>query len=278
MMRAILTSAAPLMFAALGGLCTEIAGSLAVFLEGFMVLGSFIAWVVAEATGLWILGALSAASFSGLLGWMLAHFTRRTGANPFIVALALNLAAAGAVDAASVALFGTKGVLSDPAASGGGPWPTIIAAWIATAATAFMLARTRVGLRLRAVGRSPEAATDRGIRPGRYIAGAWCAAAALAALGGAAITFRVGAYAPGGIAGRGWISIAIVFLGFRNAWGVAAAAVFFAAAESAANVAQGTAAVPATVLLGLPAALAFILFAISSALRKKQSTLAQSAE
>jgi simple sugar transport system permease protein len=273
MIRTILTMAAPLTFAALGGLYSETAGSLAVFLEGFMVIGSFIAWTVGHATGSWLIGAAAAALLSGSVGWLLASFTRRSGANPFIIALALNLAASGAVDAVSAAWYGTKGVLSDPNGFEVGPLPSIIAACAAVVATALILNRTRMGLRLRAVGVSPEAATDRGIRAGRYVAGAWCAAAALAALGGAAITFRVGAYSPGGIAGRGWISIAIVYLGFRNAWGVAAAAVFFAAAEYAANAAQGTVgtfAVPATVLLGLPPALAFLLFSVSSALRKKR--------
>jgi simple sugar transport system permease protein len=242
-----------------------------VFLEGFMTLGSFVSWTAAKATGSIAAGCASAALLSAGIGFLLARFTKIAGANSFIVALALNLAASGTVDALSVAWFGTKGVLSDPAVKAVGKLPFTVLALAVVAATAFVVSRTRIGLRLRATGRGPQALLERGVSPDRYREGAWAVAAALAALGGAALTFRVGAYAPGGIAGRGWIALVIVYLGFRNAFGVAAAAIAFAAAEYAAAVAQGTGDVPATLLLGLPSALALALFTASTILRSRRS-------
>jgi simple sugar transport system permease protein len=283
MIAAILASASPIMLAGLGALLTDIAGSLGVFMEGFMILGSFIAWTAAHATGSAFIGTAAAAFISTLLGWALARFVRFSLADPFIVALALNLAAGGIADALSVAWFGTKGVLSDPSVpaaaaihlpligsvpilgallSGHGPF--VYLSWAAVLATALVVSRTRVGLRLRAAGRSSEALAERGVDPRRYRAGAWAAAAALGALAGAALTFRIGAYAPGGVAGRGWIALAVVYLGFRNAWGVAAAAILFAAAEQLSSTAQGVGSVPATLLLGLPSALALVLYALST--------------
>lgn len=268
MIASILATAAPLVLAGIGGLLTELAGALGVFLEGFMTLGSFVSWTAAKATGSIVAGCAAAALVSGGIGLALSLFTKATGANTFIAALALNLAANGTVDALSVAWFGTKGVLSDPAIGAVGKVPFTALAAAAVLASAFVVSRTRIGLRLRATGRGYQALYERGVNPDRYRAGAWAAAAALAALGGAALTFRIGAYAPGGVAGRGWIALVIVYLGFRNAFGVALAALAFAAAEYAASVAQGTGAVPATLLLGLPSILALGLFTVSTIVRK----------
>lgn len=271
MIASITASAAPLLLAGLGGLISELAGALAVFLEGFMTLGSFVSWTATKATGSAAAGCAIAALSAAGIGWLLARFIRATGANPFIAALALNLAAAGTVDALSATWYGTKGVLSDPSVPATGSAPFVALAAAAALAAAFIVAKTRVGLRLRASGGDPQALRERGVDPDKYRAGAWAAAAALAALGGAALTFRVGAYAPGGVAGRGWIALVIVYLGFRNALGVAMASIAFAAAEYVAGVAQGTAVAPATVLLGLPSALALLLFSVSSVLRKERA-------
>lgn len=268
MIASLLASAAPLALAGIGGLLSETAGSLAVFLEGFMTIGSFAAWTATRASGSAAAGCAAAVLVAGSAGYLLARFVKASGANPFIVALALNLAAGGAADALSVVWFGTKGVLSDPSFPNVGSAPFAAMAAAAVAAAAFVLKRTRLGLRLRATGREPNALRERGVDPDAYRAGAWAAAAALAALAGAALTFRVGAYAPGGVAGRGWIALVIVYLGFRKPFGVGAAALAFAAAEYAADIAQGTGTVPATVLLGLPSALALVLFVFSTALRK----------
>ena len=281
MIGAVLASAAPIILAGLGALLTELSGSLGVFMEGFMTLGSFVSWTAAHSTGSALVGTLAAAFLAAAVGWALARFVRVTAADPFIVALALNLGAGGLADALSVAWYGTKGVLSDPGVTAAatvhlplldsvplvgallsGHGPFVYLSWAAVLSASFVIRRTRVGLRLRASGRAGDALAERGVDPRRYRAGAWAAAAALGALAGAALTFRIGAYAPGGVAGRGWIALAAVYLGFRNAWGVAAAALLFAVAEQLASSAQGAGAVPAPVLLGLPSALAVVLYAL----------------
>ncbi|QQO09523.1 ABC transporter permease [Breznakiella homolactica] len=282
MIAGLLTVAAPLILASLGGLLTELSGTLGVFIEGFMVLGSFFAWIIAGWTGSVFAGCCITAVCAGFVGWLLARFVHKTGANPFIAGLALNLTAGGLTDSLSIAWFGTKGVLRNPDLkipepvhipliedipfigrlfSGQLPFAYIALAF--TLAAALVIGKTRLGLRLKAAGLSPEAAIDQGIYPARYREGAWAAAAFLAALAGAALTFRVGAYAPGGVAGRGWIALAAVYLGFRNAWGCAAASLVFALAERIGFIAQGLHTIPATVLLGLPSALALVLFSVS---------------
>ncbi|MDR2662603.1 MAG: ABC transporter permease, partial [Treponema sp.] len=226
-------SAAPLILASLGALFTELAGALGIFIEGFMNAGAFFSWVIAGKTGSVFWGVFLTIWAAGLSGWALARFVRKTGANPFIAGLAVNIAGAGITDSLSTLWFGTKGVLRNPAL----PIPgrvdlpliaqvpglkilsghpvSVYLSWLAVIAAALFIGKTSWGLRLRASGLAPEAAKERGIRPGLYWEGAWAAAAFLAALAGAALCFRVGAYTPGGVAGRGWISLAAVYLGFR---------------------------------------------------------------
>lgn len=267
MIEGILATAAPLILASLGALLTELTGTLGVFIEGFMVLGSFFSWVAAGTTGSVALGLLYGALIGALIGWALARFVRLTDANPFIVGLALNVAVLGTVDTLSSVWYGTKGVIRIDAI------PTVDSGIFVAIALAVLLLealivnRTPLGLRLRSVGGAPEAAFERGIRTQRYREGSWAAAAVLASLAGAALSFRVGAYAPGGVAGRGWIALAAVYLGFRRVWGVALAALLFAFVERIGSLVQGSSGISATLLLGLPSALALLLFTLSSALR-----------
>jgi simple sugar transport system permease protein len=287
MVNGILTAAAPLMLASLGALFTDRSGALGIFIEGFMALGAFFSWIIAGRTGSVFLGTLVTAAIMAAAGWGLARFVHKTGANPFIVGLALNLAAGGVTDTLSVLWFETKGVLRNPGVRIPGPvsvpWvkdiplagpllsgqsPFVYLAWIAAILAAFVMEKTPLGLRLRASGLSAEASEERGVRPRRYREGAWAAAAAFAVLAGAALSFRIGAYTPGGTAGRGWIALAAVYLGFRRVWGTAAAALVFALAEQAGLSAQALGVLPATVLLGLPPALALVLYSVSHTVKK----------
>ena len=288
-MEGILNSAAPLMMAGLGALISDLAGVLGIFTEGFMTTGAFFSWIFAGWTGSVFWGTAIAAVLAGLAGWSLARFVRLSGANPFIAGLAFNLAASGITISLSAAWFGTKGVLQNPAIRIPGPVtipvidnipfagtilsgqnPFTYTAWACALIAAVMLKRTVPGLRLRASGLSPDTAAERGIRPWLYREAAWAMAAFLAALAGAALTFRVGVYAPGGIAGRGWIALAAVYLGFRKVWGVVIAAFIFSLAERLGYSVQGLGALPATALLGLPSALALVLYFFSMFLKNRK--------
>ena len=291
MMEGLLNSAAPLMMAGLGALLSDLSGVLGIFIEGFMITGAFFSWIFAGWTGSVFWGTVISALLAALAGWALARFVALSGANPFVAGLALNLAASGITLSLSAHWFGTKGVLRNAAIIIPGPViiplvddipllgkilsgqnPFTYAAWICAIITAIVINRSVPGLRLRASGLSPDAAAERGIRPGVYREMAWAAAAFLAALAGAALSFRVGAYAPGGIAGRGWIALAAVYLGFRKVWGVVIAAIIFSFAERLGFSVQSFGALPTTALLGLPSALALALYSFSLIFAKRRKS------
>jgi len=285
----LLTSAAPLIIASTGALFTELAGVLGIFVEGFMSAGAFFAWIITDRTGSLFLGTAISACATAFAGWALARFVRKTQANPFIAGLAVNIAAVGIIDTLSILWFGTKGVLRSPEfimprriqipvvakipifrSVISGHTASVYVSWFVTIAAVLFIGHTAWGMRLRASGLSPEAARERGIRSGLYWEWAWAVSAFLAAIAGAFLCFRVGSYTPGGVAGRGWISIAAVYLGFRHAGGVFCAAIVFALAEIAGQTLTGIfAGVPATVLLGLPNALALLLYVISRGIKRR---------
>jgi len=267
----LLTTAAPLILASTGALLTELCGVLGIFMEGFMNTGAFFSWIIAGYTGSVFLGTLISAAAAGFAGWGLARIVRKSGANPFIAGLAVNIAAGGIINVLSVLHFGTKGVLRNPDLKIPSHMVSVYLSLGIVIVAALFIKKTPWGIRLCATGLSPEAAKERGLRPGLYWEWAWAAAAFLAALAGAVLCFRVGAYTPGGVAGRGWISLAAVYLGFRSAGGVFVASLVFALAERLSHNLQGLGQLPAMALLGLPNALALLLYVVSQWIRKKRT-------
>ena len=141
--------------------------------------------------------------------------------------------------------------------------PLVYFAFLMVPILAWMIRRTRYGLRLRAAGERPEAADALGL--GVY-ALRWQALIASGVLTGLAGAFLTVAYANTFVenisAGRGFVALAVVILGRRNPWGLAAASILFGAAMALQFGLQalGTA-VPYQLFLALPYALTLIVLA-----------------
>jgi simple sugar transport system permease protein len=259
----------PLLLAGLGALVSDYSGYLAVFLEGALALGSFLVWVLTVWSNSLLIGFLVTMITAGFIGWLLSRFIRWTGANPFVSALALNLGVVGSIETISVLLYHTKGVLRDTRFPDVSMYFFIWISLLVIVLAYAVIYHTPVGLRLRASGRRPEVLLQRGIDPVLYRDGAWAVAAMLAALAGGIMTVKVGAYAPGGTTGEGWIALVMVYLGFRRVWGVALASIIFTFIERLGIEAQGIFSIPSTILLGLPSLLALLLYILSQLLRKE---------
>ena len=257
----------PLALAAFGALFSELAGMLCICVEGFITLGSFLCYIFYTYTHSIFISTAAAALITGITGWLLAVTVRKAGINPFVGGLAFNLAADAVCAILSKRLFGSAGVLrifgAAPAHSG-----FFVTAFAALGFTFFALYKTKGGLRLRAVGLSEEAARESGLNPDVYKAAAWAICAAFSAVSGAAALFRLGAYIPYGSAGRGWLALAAVFMGFKKPHLSAASALLFAGASVLSAAGQKASVIPPALFPAFPYLMALVFYVLSCRLRR----------
>ncbi|GHV52828.1 ABC transporter permease [Spirochaetia bacterium] len=261
----------PLLFAAMGGLFTELSGMLNIALEGLLLTGAFAAIVVAHFTGSLAVGVAAAILCSMFLSCILALVTLKLRSNVFIAGLAVNLLAAGITVVLSFHLFGTRGVviLNDvprltlvniPAIASVpvignifsghtvyvyAAWGLLILAWVALYMTPF-------GFRLRSCDGHSEALISLGLRPDTYRFTAFLISGLCCGIGGSFLTLNLGAFVPNISAGKGWIALVVIFLGNRKPGGLLVAALIFGLAEAFSNYAQGIFNVPADFILAIP--------------------------
>lgn len=285
-----LEAAAPLVFAALGGLFTELSGTLNIALEGLILVGAFASVSAAGLGHSLALGLAAGLAASTLVAALYGFVTIRGRANEFVTGLAANLFAAGAAVVLSAQIFKTKGILSfDLAplpelgaglAAGQAPGLSFLgkllfghnalvyASWLAAPLAALVLGRTPFGLRLRAAGSNPKALLALNLRPERYRFAAILVSGAASGLAGASLSLSLASYVPNMSSGRGWIALVAIYLGGRRPWGVAAACLAFALADSFANYAQGFLRLPPDFILALPYAVTFVALVGGAALKR----------
>jgi ABC-type uncharacterized transport system permease subunit len=252
--------AAPLMLAALAGLYAERSGVVDIGLEGKMLAAAFAGAAVASLTGSAIFGlaaGIAAALLLALLHGVAAIVAR---GDQIVSGMALNLIAAGATPSLASAWFGQRGTtppLPDGARFGpimlplsqslseipvvGRVYTTIISghtlpvylAWLAVPLTAFVLARTRFGLRLRATGESPEAVDAAGLSVARLRFTALAVNGALCGISGVCLSMAQGnGFLRDMSAGRGYLALAALIFGKWRPWPVLGACLLFAAADA----------------------------------------------
>ena len=166
--------ATPLIFAALGEMLTERSGLINLGVNGIMTAGAFAAVVGSSMFG-WTGGLLTAAIVGGLYGLLIAFSVIKGGANQIIVGIAIAFVGTGLTDylfkiwqpsgqsAMFVPLVPTLKIpgLAEMPFFGQVLFSHTLLTYAALALLAgisFYMARTRGGLRLRAVGDDPEGA------------------------------------------------------------------------------------------------------------------------
>jgi simple sugar transport system permease protein len=262
---AVLRATTPILLAALGGLISDLAGSINVGLEGLMLIAAFFGVIGAVYAGVWWPGLSPAAcawfgcavglAAALLLTTLLAVFHLELGADLIVAGIAINIMAAGLTVFLLVSSVGDKGStagLHSPALPslhipGLADWPVlntllngdtgsghhvlVYAAFLAVAAVAALLSWTRYGLWLRATGENPRAAANAGIPVKRVQYAALLASGLLAGLGGIYLSMGyVTLFQADMTAGRGFLALAAIFLGARRPLGTLGAALLFGAA------------------------------------------------
>ncbi len=263
-LQATLTSATPLLIAALGENIVQKSGIVNVGLEGMMLVGAFAATLGTlyphhSTTGLPLnnpyLGVLCGAFAGILLALLFAVFVIRWSANQVVVGVVINLLALGLTGTIYRKLFGTTGQFVSTAAlpplntglsqewlkrlqTWNLDWPgslTLLTPFALLAALIvwWWLNRTRSGLEIRACGEQPTAAESSGIRVERQRAICLIVGGAMAGIAGAFLSIGdSNTFVPNMTAGRGFIALAIVTAGRWNPFGCLIAALLFGFAEA----------------------------------------------
>ena len=168
-----LAAGTPLVFAALGELVVEKAGVLNLGVEGMMLVGAVVSFIVAANTGAPWLGVFAGAVAAALLSLIFAVIVLTLRANQVATGLALSLFGIGLSAFVgrpymSVVIEGIKPLavpaLTDVPVVGGLLFahnPLVYASIALFVAVHVFLHRTRSGLVLRAVGESPQSAHAR---------------------------------------------------------------------------------------------------------------------
>lgn len=234
----MLRIAVPYLFAASGGVVAERAGIISLALEGFMLTGAFSATLGAHYSGSPWIGVLSGLLGGLLFGLLHAIATIRYRADQVVVGIAINLLAIGVTRFFLKLAFASSSNspringFTARAAAHGFDNPLLWLGLLAAPVLAFLLYRTRFGLRVRAVGEHPDAAASVGIPVARVRYVAVALSGMLAALGGVYLALDQHQFTDQMTAGRGFIALAAVIFGRWDPIRAALACLLFAAAET----------------------------------------------
>ena len=242
---AMLRYATPLAFAAMGGIFSERSGVVNIGLEGMMLSGAFFGILGADKLNSWPLGLLCAALAGGGFALVHAFFAIHLRADQIVSGFAINFLALGITGYLFIDIYGGEGTPPDIPGI-----PTVqldfmkdwyfigpvlgqlnLMIWLAAltiVATWFVIFKTPIGLRIRAVGEHPRAADTVGISVYKIRYFSVVLSGILAALGGAYLSIGfVNSFNQNMTAGRGFIALAAVIFGNWRPWGAAAAALLF---------------------------------------------------
>jgi simple sugar transport system permease protein len=237
---ALMASAVPILLAALGETVVERAGVLNLGVEGMMIVGALGGFVTAVATGSPLLGFLGGIVAGAALSLVFALLTQVFLANQVATGLALTLFGLGISSLGGQGYNGIKppptgqllpDALADLPVVGpivfGHDWVVYFSIAL-TAVLWWVLKATRIGLIIRAVGESHDAAHALGYKVNRIRLGCIAFGGAMAGLGGAYLSLvRVPQWVDGITAGAGWIALAIVVFASWKPWRVLLGAYLF---------------------------------------------------
>lgn len=250
-----LRMATPLIFAALGGVFSERSGVVNIGLEGMMIMGAFFGVYGADRTGNPWVGVLCAIVAGVVISVVHAFLSIHLRADQVISGTAINLFAGALTSYLIVELFGRQGQ-TDAVTSV--PYPKemmtkipvigsllgelnwfVFLAIILVFLSSYILFKTPLGLRIRAVGEHPKAADTLGINVYKIRYLCVIISGVMTGLGGASLSIGIlNLFREGMVSGRGFIALAAVIFGNWKPVGAFGACLLFAFADAFQIVAQ----------------------------------------
>lgn len=239
-----LLRAVPLVLASLGDVFAQKAGLLNLGIEGMMLSGCFFGFYAACHTKSVTLGLLAGMAAGFALAMLFAFLTVQLRVDQVLVGLAITIFAAGLTGYLFRDLFGGQNVsasvrpmtiriplLADIPIIGRALFDRQLLfyiCWLLVPVFAFVLARTRFGLNVRAVGESPFAADAAGVDVIRVRYLAMAVAGIMAGFAGAFLAVAdLKIFTIGMTVGQGFIALALTMIGGWNPWKIALGAILF---------------------------------------------------
>ena len=247
-----LVSAVLLLLPALGGVISERSGVVNIAMEGMMLTGAFFAvWADLLWHNPWI-AALVAIIAGGLMALIHAVVSIRFRADQIVSGIAINIFAAGLTVFLVRTIYGLQDVGHVIPAEALPNWNVpllssipflgkvvfqqnvvVYIALILLVVVEIVLFRTRLGLRIRAVGEHPQAADTAGLNVYVIRYGAVITSGLLSGLAGAFLAIGVSnTFVPNMTDGRGYIALAAMIFGKWTPRGAFVACIIFGLGEA----------------------------------------------
>lgn len=270
--------AIPLLFAATGELVSERSGVVNMSVEGMMLAGAFAAAIGAALTGSPMLGLLCAVIGVLPIAALQAFLTNTLRANQIVTGLGINILVLGGTTLGYRALFGARSREVIPGFDAWSPpllgeapyigplFNQVWLAWLALLAilvVGVVLARTGLGIAIKAAGDDPDAVAKSGISVIAVRHGAIIFTGIMSALGGAFLSIGdIHTFTEGMTNGAGYLAIVAVIFGNWKLWRTVIACLLFGAATALQfQLPALGVSVPNALLIMLPYLLAFIAVA-----------------
>ncbi len=269
--------AALLLLPALGGVISERSGVVNIAMEGMMLTGAYAGVMTTLATHNVIIGVAGAMIAGGLMALVHAIVSINFKANQIVSGIAINIAALGLTNYLLFIQTGGQGVpsLKDALRLPNLSWGPLAnipfighvlfqqniifyVAVLILLGIQFLLFRTNIGLRIRAVGEHPQAADTAGVnvRLIRYLC--VIGSGLLSGLAGAFLALGIaGIFNSNMTAGFGFIALAAMIFGKYTPWGTAGACIIFGLGQ-ALSVRMQDSGISASLLSTLPYILTII--------------------
>lgn len=255
---AVVRASTPILLATLGAFVASMSGAVNISLEGTMLTSALMGVLVSAYTHNMWLGLLGAVLSGIILSLILAYFSLKMNTNIILTGIAINILSAGGTVFLLYIMTGDKGistslksmVLPNIKIPLIGSIPILgklvsghhiltYVAIICLILVYILFNHTALGLRMKAVGESSEAAKSVGINVMRTKLIALLMSGILASLAGAFLSMGyVSWFSSGMTAGRGYIALAARAIAGSSSLGTLFASVLFGVADTLANYLQ----------------------------------------
>jgi general nucleoside transport system permease protein len=247
-LRTMIALSTPFLFAALGETFSQLSGVVNLGVDGIMLLAGFFAFYAVFLTGNVWLGLLLAMLVGLIMGLMMSFVSVTLKAQQGISGIGLQMFGLGMSSLLFKVLVGTVTSVSGfrPVKIpllGDIPFigpilfnnnVLVYSAFLLVPLSWWVLEKTTLGLKIKAVGQNPAAADSVGINVNRIRYFSVCLGAVLAGIAGASLSISIANLFQDNLtSGQGFIAVALVYFGGWSPVGVLGGALLFSLANSA---------------------------------------------